>query len=62
MRDLRAFLDVLDKRGELQTVATDIDPRFLSPLLGNAERGLLFTSVRGYPGHLDAGKIGRAHV
>ena len=57
MRDLRSFLDVLDKRGDLHTVATEVDPRILSPLMGNTERALLFTSVRGYPGMKVAGQV-----
>jgi 2,5-furandicarboxylate decarboxylase 1 len=48
MRDLRSFLDVLDKRGELRAVSREIDPRFLSPLLGNSEGAILFTNLRGY--------------
>jgi 2,5-furandicarboxylate decarboxylase 1 len=54
MRDLRSFLDVLDKRGELHVVATEVDPRFLSPLLGESERALLFTKLRGYSGRMRA--------
>ena len=58
MLDLRSFLDLAGKAGELIRVTRETDPLTeMGALFGETEHPLLFERVRGYPGWEVCGEL-----
>jgi len=56
--DLRTFLGDLEQAGELMRIRKPVDPRYISPLIEKAGKGVYFEQIVGYDMPVTSGLLG----